>query len=111
MPSCAQCGTPNPEGNVFCGSCGTPLSSATTRGDPPKPQQPIGRPSARTLRPQADLSPYTQEKERRKRIEWIRWAHLTVGQKIGRLVLMLIVLGVVVIFGLRIINGIFDALS
>jgi len=111
MPSCAQCGKPNPEGNVFCGSCGTPLSSGAARGDRPKPQQAIGNPSARTLTPQADLSHYAQEKERRRRIEWIRWAHLTVGQKIGRLTLMLIVLGVVVIFGLRIINRIFDAMS
>ncbi|MGH7949708.1 MAG: hypothetical protein ACREQF_10815, partial [Candidatus Binataceae bacterium] len=101
----------NPEGNVFCGSCGTPLSGGTPAGDGQTRQQRTASQSPRILTPQADHPHYAPEKERRRRVEWIPWAHLTTGQKVGRLTLMLVVLGVVVIVGLRIINRIFDSMS
>ncbi|MGH7863481.1 MAG: zinc-ribbon domain-containing protein [Candidatus Binataceae bacterium] len=111
MPSCSHCGQTNPDGNVFCGSCGTPLAAGTARSDGQTQQQRTASQSPRKLTPQADHPHYAPEKERRKRIEWIPWGHLTFGQKIGRLAVMLVVLGVVVLVGLRVINRIFDAMS
>lgn len=36
MPFCNNCGHDNPDGSNFCGRCGAPLSSGSTRSDPPE---------------------------------------------------------------------------
>ncbi len=111
MPACAQCGKQNPEGNVFCGSCGIPLAGGGALGDAQASHQRMGGSAPRPFTPSAEPSHLRRDPERRKRIEWIPWNHLTVGQKIGRSILLMMVLIVVIIVGLRVINRIFDAMQ
>ncbi len=88
MSVCGQCGKDNPEGVSYCGSCGAPLNAAAPgRPDPSaagvKPPMPGGfRPAV------ANLS----EQEKKGGIEWLPWSELSGGQKIGRLLVSMLVL-------------------
>ena len=42
MPYCTNCGHDNPEGSNFCGNCGTALTGAATRLEPPPERIPTG---------------------------------------------------------------------
>lgn len=48
---CRQCGTPNPPGNNFCGSCGTFLSSS-----PAAPRRPSPAPTADDARNRRNIA-------------------------------------------------------
>jgi zinc-ribbon domain len=99
MPACRQCGKDNPEGTVFCGYCGTPL----TNGDPPtKPAGNPGpsaamrgsspsRPSKPEIRTPTFHAPPPSPKGKGG-FEWIPWSELTGTQRIGRLVAIAVVL-------------------
>src|ERR1700738_1427503 len=54
--TCARCGALNPDGNLFCQACGTPLSAAAA-GAPPPPGPPLAYASPPPL-PVAYASPY-----------------------------------------------------
>jgi pSer/pThr/pTyr-binding forkhead associated (FHA) protein len=42
MPFCTNCGHDNPEGSNFCANCGSPLTAAGVRVEPPTERVPTG---------------------------------------------------------------------
>jgi len=89
MLACKKCGKPNPEGNLFCGSCGSPLS--TQAGPTPAAGEGASPVTSRPSRPSSTGV------SARKRIEWIAWSELTTGQKFGRVVAIALASAVVLV--------------
>jgi hypothetical protein len=99
MRSCPRCGKQNPEGNVFCGSCG----SALTSGDPAAERAVESAAEVQLSRRTITPAPYayeapTVESERRRRrgIEFIPWRELTPGQKLGRSIALLLLASILI---------------